>query len=84
VRFSEAFLILFQISQEIIEEITVYRIRLRRLIDDNGSLADKDTLPPEDRDTLVKDTKDLEKRLDDLDEKSKNEESRYYFYTESS
>jgi hypothetical protein len=26
----------------------------------------------------------LEKRLDDLDEKSKNEESRYYFYTESS
>jgi hypothetical protein len=62
----------------------VYRIRLRRLIDDNENLADKDTLPPEDRDKLVKDTKDLEKRLDDLDEKSKNEESRYYCYTESS
>ena len=62
----------------------MYRIRLRRLIDDNENLADKDTLPPEDRDKLVKDTKDLEKRLDDLDEKSKNEESRYYCYTESS
>ena len=62
--------------QEIIEEITVYRIRLRRLIDDNENLANKDTLPPEDRDKLVKDTKDLEKRLDDLDDNAKKEEAR--------
>ena len=55
----------------------MYRIRLRRLIEDNESLADKDTLPPEDRDTLLRDTKDLEKRLDGLDNDVKNEESRY-------
>lgn len=54
----------------------MYRIRLRRLIEDNENLANKDTLPPEDRDKLVKDTKDLEKRLDDLDENTKKEESR--------
>jgi hypothetical protein len=47
------------------------------LIEDNESLADKDTLPPEDRDTLLRDTKDLEKRLDGLDNDVKNEESRY-------
>ncbi len=63
--------------QEIIEEITVYRIRLRRLIDDNENLANKDTLPLEDRDKLVKDTKDLEKKLDDLNDNAKKEESRY-------
>ena len=62
----------------------MYRIRLRRLIEDNESLADKDTLPPEDRDTLLRDTKDLEKRLDGLDNDVKIEESRYYLFTESS
>jgi hypothetical protein len=54
--------------QEIIEEITTYKIRLRRLIDDNENLANKDTLSPEDRDKLVQDTKDLEKRLNGLDD----------------
>ncbi|CAB4006965.1 dystonin-like isoform X1, partial [Paramuricea clavata] len=60
---------------EIIEEITTYRIRLRRLIDDNENLANKDTLSPEDRDKLVQDTKDLEKRLDGLDDDAKKDES---------
>ena len=63
--------------QEIIEEITVYRIRLRRLIKENEDLANKDSLSPEDRDKLAKDTKDLEKRFDSLDDDAKKEESRY-------
>ena len=54
--------------QGIIEEITTYRIRLRRLIDDNENLANSDTLSPEDRDKLVQDTKDLEKRPNGLDD----------------
>ena len=71
------FVNVWYVLQEIIEEITVYRIRLRRLIDDNENLANKDTLPLEDRDKLVKDTKDLEKKLDDLNDNAKKEESRY-------
>jgi hypothetical protein len=51
------FLKRLNVLQEIIEEITTYRIRLRRLIDDNENLANKDTLSPEDRDKLVQDTK---------------------------
>jgi hypothetical protein len=51
------FLKRLNVLQEIIEEITTYTIRLRRLIDDNENLANKDTLSPEDRHKLVQDTK---------------------------
>ncbi|XP_028414728.1 nuclear anchorage protein 1-like isoform X2 [Dendronephthya gigantea] len=60
---------------EIIEEITIYRVRLRRLIGENDKLANKDTLPPDERDKFVNDTKELEKRLDALDDGTKKEES---------
>ena len=58
----------------------MYRIRLRRLIEENKNLADKDTLSREDRDKLMKDTEDLEKKLDDLNDVAKNEESTYVLY----
>ena len=60
--------------QEIMQEITVYQVRLRKLADKNKELSEKDTIPADDKEKLANDVKRLELRLDNASDDGKAKE----------
>lgn len=68
--------ILFFLTQVIIEEIAVYKTRLRELILKGESLSNSSTIPSEDKGVL-QDSKTLEARIDKVENDAKDEDKKY-------